>query len=863
MTLNTFGQITYVFSDEVVQNGLKYKIKDSWDGKPICAILMEVTMDKETIVVPSNVTIDVKQYSTTGNNVNVWTFKSTIPVHLSGSYQIFKNCSKVETFCIPKDITSINTALFQGYDLLKQIIVNSENQYLCSEEGILYDKTQTKIIKVPASNPNANSSIKNSISEIGDHAFENCFGLTSINISANITSIGKSAFEGCFALTSIVVENGNPIYDSRDNCNAIIITANNELILGCKTTVIPNSVASIGSSAFYGCTGLTSITIGNNVTCIENDAFNGCNNLDKITINSNTIVSKDRNDKTSLTTIFGKQVKDYILGDEITKIGSYAFFDCTGLTSVTIPNSVTSIGYRAFGNCSGLTSITIPDGVTSIGEYAFEGCSSSLYVNKGTSSMFALWQSGYQPYETGTTNRLLRPYLSYTNTQTSIALTVKNYYPEYTNTINGTAITSADYMVSGLFPGDIHELGLKVSNGTAAYTSTKITVKTNDIYPSVMSWSTAASSVCAKANAKVEGIEGIELVDETIALCYLAGTSTSSSQYTGYYYCDFAYSKNYSDFYNYYFLSEEAEVQSGNTADFCGLTPEKEYYTIYKFIVKNYAGMTKGYSVKSKIQTAALALTTLQPKVISPGNVIVAAESNIDDAETNVGFEWRRTDWTDDFESNKGGAYLFDGMMEGYIRNLNAEKLWKYRPYYTSNSGKSYYGEWVGIDPNNTSYFEPTVHTYAKISVEGNAAEVKGYVMRGSDNVAQQGFKYWKANTATSRREEQRAPSIPKDAMTVEAEGTVMTAELKDLDFETEYYVVAFVKTSENETFYGEQQTFQTGIDTSGVEEVMATPTDATEVSRYDLKGRRLDAPQKGLNIIRMSDGTVRKVMVK
>ena len=92
----------------------------------------------------------------------------------------------------------------------------------------------------------------------------------------------------------------------------------------------------------------------------------------------------------------------------------------------------------------------------------------------------------------------------------------------------------------------------------------------------------------------------------------------------------------------------------------------------------------------------ALVLNTQQPKVISAGNVIVAAKSNLDDEEEKDGFEWRRTDWTDDFASNTGTAYLFDGMMEGYIRNLYTEKLWKYRPYYESADGQRYCGEWVG-----------------------------------------------------------------------------------------------------------------------------------------------------------------------
>ena len=137
-----------------------------------------------------------------------------------------------------------------------------------------------------------------------------------------MTKIEGSAFSNCSGLTSIKVEDGNQNYDSRDNCNAIIKKSTNTLIVGCQNTAIPNSVTSIGSSAFYGRIGLTSVTIPNSVT----------------------------------------------------SIGSSAFSDCSGLTSVTIPNSVTSIGIQAFSGCSGLTSVTIGNSVTSIGQYAFSKC---------------------------------------------------------------------------------------------------------------------------------------------------------------------------------------------------------------------------------------------------------------------------------------------------------------------------------------------------------------------------------------------------------------------------------------------------------------------------------------------------------
>jgi hypothetical protein len=200
--------------------------------------------------------------------------------------------------------------------------------------------------------------------------------------------------------------------------------------------------------------------------------------------------------------------------------------------------------------------------------------------------------------------------------------------------------------------------------------------------------------------------------------------------------------------------------------------------------------------------------------------------------------------------------------MEGYIRNLNTDKLWKYRPYYESDTGKRYYGDWLGIDPTNTSYFEPTVYTYSSYSVTDNTAEVKGYAMRGSDNVTKQGFMYWKKGSSIRNN----AKSIPANAKMVEAKGNVMVAKLENLDFDTEYCYVAFITTSENETFYGEEQTFRTGTGNQEmIDEVKSlTPSlSKGEGGIYDLNGRKLPAPQKGINIIRMSDGTSRKVLVK
>ena len=327
----------------------------------------------------------------------------------------FEYCSNLTSINIPTSVTSIGTCAFRGCSELLSITipksVTSIGEYAFDEtgwyenqpEGLVY--LGSFLYKYKGTMPtNTKIKIKEGTKYIANNAFWNCETLTSVTIPNSVISIGKSVFERCRDLTSITVEAGNAIYDSRNNCNAIIETESNTLICGCMTTTIPNSVTSIGDYAFAGCLGLTSITIPNSVTSIGNFAFQS-SSLTSITItNSVTSIGKGAFNASSIVSItipnsvtsieygtFHSCIKlgSITIPNSVKKIEAMAFYGCRDLTSITIPNSVTSIEEMAFAGCYNLKSITIPNSVYNIGDQVFSSCSAltSITIPKSVNSI--------------------------------------------------------------------------------------------------------------------------------------------------------------------------------------------------------------------------------------------------------------------------------------------------------------------------------------------------------------------------------------------------------------------------------------------------------------------------------------------
>lgn len=262
----------------------------------------------------------------------------------------FGDCTHLTSIAIYEKVDYIGNGAFYQCDSLAEISVESSNKNYLSENGVLFNKDKTTLIRYAPNKNEQSYIIPNSVTLIAKGAFDSCHNLESITIPDSVSTLEDYAFYGCYNLVNIS---------------------------------IPDSVTSIGHEAFWGCYDLTSISIPGSVKTFGGRSFENCDSLTEINVDSSNpkCSSKDgvlysKDGKTLICYPNGKPEKDYSIPQGVTSINGWAFAWHKKIITVNIPDGVTSIGSYAFWFCERLTSVSIPNSVTSIGYNAFDDCKS-------------------------------------------------------------------------------------------------------------------------------------------------------------------------------------------------------------------------------------------------------------------------------------------------------------------------------------------------------------------------------------------------------------------------------------------------------------------------------------------------------
>ena len=411
----------------------------------------------------------------------------------------FHNCRKLISISIPNCVTSIGDYAFSSCYGLTRITIPESVKII--GEFVFNDCRNLTNIRIP-----------DSVTSICKGAFSACESLTSITIPDSVTSIGNGVFYGCTSLASITIPNSvtQILEDTFRDCTNL------------TSVTLPESLTYMGS-AFEGCTSLTSITIPNSVTYVDVSAFAGCTSLTeiKVAVENPNYVSVNGvlyNKSRTVLTCYpaGKKDKSYKIINSATRIDNRAFYRCTSLTSITIPDSVTEIGESAFGGCTSLTSITIPDSVMSIARFTFWRCANlkSIKIPNGVTNI------GESAFE-GCTSL------------TSVTI------PNSVTDIDDSAFRCCTSLTSITIPDSVTEIGWSAFSGCTSLTSITIPDSVTEIEESAFYGCSSLTSITIPASVKIVGEDAfgyyfdeyddsVKKIDNFKIYCY---SGTAGEQY--------------------------------------------------------------------------------------------------------------------------------------------------------------------------------------------------------------------------------------------------------------------------------------------------------------------------------------------
>lgn len=849
--------------------------------------------------------IDLPKCTTLGENA-FYSCSSLSKINATSIISIGNNAfsnTSITNVNFPK-LTSLGESAFHDCSLLK-------NVYLTSLKTIssksFYNCTQLTTIDTPYAET------------IQTAAFFGCINLSSISIN-NVELIQPKAFQGCSSLKKISIPSIKTIMTSAfQDCSSLISVNGIEKVQSINANTFTNCISlqsieldevqTIGSGAFSGCINLQKVTLGKNCKSTATNVFDNCPNIATIyslspdcdgkfatTLPSTTIIyahpkSVKRIQALTEAQVYGIIADDFYISEEHISYSLYKMkvsgINNKDLTNLKISHPVTSetiniddgvciienlapnkeykinihntksdVFYEhtiktlkatvSISDISIYMGLITAKGIASSDEYSkpneigvfFGNNNRGVHIVKGTPENIeikgllpgeSIKVAPYAIYGTDTikgeyiscttkTPNIAIKQISETQTTTTLHVSVSNdsTVQIYDITINDSPVNkNGNITVQGLIPAKKYTFIAKIYYNEEFYLNKSASFQTLGLNPQ------------------------IDLGEVTPTTCEFKGTFNIVDA-------------NLKEAY-FSFLGEELQTGDYN---FQGLDPSTKY-TI-EYYVKTKEGSNE--KVTRTFTTPALEMTTLNPKVVSNSCAIVAATTNMSDEETNAGFQWRKYEAPETLPSSEGYAAIYDGQLEGYIKNLQATSFYNVRAFYKSTAGKYYYSDWVTFDPSDFSYFEPTVHTYRTEELTANSAKVKGYVLQGTDAITEQGFVYWP--TGTNKANATRNVTVPENASIVIAKGQVMNATLEGLTPSTTYNFCAFVTTASG-TIYGEEHSFTTKADETGIELLESEQPTPSIIGYYDLNGRKLSEPQHGITIVRYSDGTARKILTE
>lgn len=782
------------------------------------------------------------------------------------SGKAFSGCTSLSELTLPDSLHYIGSQVFNKCKSLSLIKINESNPYLSTDGKAIFNKDGSILYTAI---PLAKYVVPSTVKTLKDHAFHSQTDLASITLNEGLLEIGyfsfgectslhtitlpsslsklplNSGLSTCYSLESILVDKRNIHYSS--DGTALFNSKKDSLIIfpgGIADYTIPKTVKTIIPNAFFECDSLHNIQFEDGISDlrIASNAFACCDNLNKIVIGKgitdvgekpfrNAHINKlgitcpkttdfYRNllSGATINQLYAPSNERYNIDRDIMPIDeAYQICDETVHSR--------SIAFNLKKNDFYDDYFDVPfDSIHPVvklerGEYTSnENGRYIIYTlepNTGYEIKILTLNKGGDVISTTTHRVITEKYFTLTSRegQTYVTLDIKiNIDPEI-DKVRDKPVKCVLYF--GNY-NDICDLNYNSEPQTATI-SNLWPEQSISIYYKELNKDGYPIFSCRVGNYDTYGVFIRTSIDNTT----ITPTTYTIKGSVDQHYIEMR--DNDANIIDEGWTFDNATIsEHGNTLLVSGQTPGTSLadgdVPSYAVIVKNGEETRLYRKAPSFLGESfpSLELKTIaEAKATSNTVALICATTNMSDDETNAGFEWRRYDAPELVPSSKANCPIIDGVMTGALRNLSANTYYKFRPFYKSNNGKTWYGEWSAFGTADAYvYFDPTVRTFEVNCDNETKATVRAFVIAGSDEIKEQGFEYWKHSSTESTSTRYVAATKEDNHQTIISTGQRMTATLENLEPNTTYSVRAYV-TTEHGTTYGEEQIFSTPAPTA------------------------------------------------